>query len=331
MKPLISVVIIGRNEGQRLQRCLESVRAIETNALDAEIIYVDSGSKDNSMHLAHWMGAQVIALSEGRCSAALARNHGWRAAKGEWILFLDGDTIVHPNFPERALAAARAGKTGVVWGHRRELYPEANFYHRVLDLDWVYAPGISEFCGGDALMLREALEKVQGFNDQLIAGEEPELCSRLRAKGYEVLHIDVPMTKHDLAINSFSQYWKRATRAGYAYAKLAWETRNTAVPMWTSETWRNALRVAVLVSILIGSLGIAILLQKWAFALLPIVVFSLLVVRSAIKASWKSSNLLTLLCYGIHSHMQQIPILFGQFSFWADMATTRRRELIEYK
>jgi len=201
----------------------------------------------------------------------------------------------------------------------------------VLDLDWVYAPGISEFCGGDALMLREALEKVQGFNDQLIAGEEPELCSRLRAKGYEVLHIDVPMTKHDLAINSFSQYWKRATRAGYAYAKLAWETRNTAVPMWTSETWRNALRVAVLVSILIGSLGIAILLQKWAFALLPIVVFSLLVVRSAIKASWKSSNLLTLLCYGIHSHMQQIPILFGQFSFWADMATTRRRELIEYK
>ena len=221
----VSIVIIGRNEGQRLVRCFESVRTMVGPEADVEIVYVDSGSEDGSVACARRFGASVIEL-QGRCSAARARNAGWQAANGEWILFLDGDTVLDRGFLDAALAHASDPQVAAVWGHRRELRPLANFYHRVLDLDWVYAPGVSEFCGGDVLMRRKALEQVQGFDPALIAGEEPELCSRLRGSGYQILHIDAPMTGHDLAITRFSQYWKRAVRAGYAYAQLGRLTRH---------------------------------------------------------------------------------------------------------
>jgi GT2 family glycosyltransferase len=102
----------------------------------------------------------------------------------------------------------------IVWGHRRERYPERTLFNRVLDLDWIYAPGITDFCGGDALMRREVLAKADGFSEDLIAGEEPELCQRIRAQGHTILHIDQPMTDHDLAMTRWQAYWKRALRAG---------------------------------------------------------------------------------------------------------------------
>ena len=104
-------------------------------------------------------------------------------------------------------------------GIGERFHPEHSLYNRVLDLDWIYAPGDTDYCGGDVLMRRCALEQVDGFDPTLIAGEEPELCRRLRHCGYRILHIDSPMTGHDLNITRFSQYWRRALRAGHAYAK----------------------------------------------------------------------------------------------------------------
>jgi glycosyltransferase involved in cell wall biosynthesis len=313
----LSVVVIGRNEGERLRRCLESVRLMAP-AGDYELIYVDSRSSDNSIALATAAGATVIALSALRPSAALARNAGWRAARGEWILFLDGDTILHAQFPRLALDAARTSSATVVWGHRRETRPTANIFHRVLDLDWVYAPGNAEFCGGDALMRRHALEEVGGFDETLIAGEEPELCSRLRSRGHSILHIDAPMTGHDLAISRLGQYWRRASRAGYAYAQIARRTSASGTPVWRAEVKGNILRAAVILGALIVPVLGAILIP-------------LLVARTAYRARWKSNDPISLVCYGLHSHLQQIPILAGQAAFWWDVMRNRKRGLIEYK
>ena len=330
MSERISVVIIGRNEGERLVRCLESVRAMLGEMPGTEMVYVDSGSTDGSVARALRFGAAVVELT-GRCSAARARNAGWKAAAGEWILFLDGDTIVDPNFLKTALEAATSLRTAAVWGHRRELRPTANFYHRVLDLDWVYAPGVSEFCGGDVLMRRACLEEVNGFDASLIAGEEPELCARLRGAGYEILHIDTPMTGHDLAITRFSQYWRRAVRAGYAYAQLAQRTRSYTQPMWSSETGRNARRALMLAALLLLPPAASLLLRSWIPLAVGMILLGALVVRSAIRSRWKSSDHFTLLCYGVHSHFQQFPILAGQLAYRRDMAQEKQRGLIEYK
>ncbi len=325
----VSIVIIGRNEGQRLVRCFESVRTMVGPEADVEIVYVDSGSEDGSVACARRFGASVIEL-QGRCSAARARNAGWQAANGEWILFLDGDTVLDRGFLDAALAHASDPQVAAVWGHRRELRPLANFYHRVLDLDWVYAPGVSEFCGGDVLMRRKALEQVQGFDPALIAGEEPELCSRLRGSGYQILHIDAPMTGHDLAITRFSQYWKRAVRAGYAYAQLGRLTRHYSQPMWIAETSRNAVRALGVASLLLLAVG-ALLNRNWLLLAVALLLSTTLVVRTALRSRWKGAGTLTLLCYGVHSHFQQLPILVGQLAFWRDAVFARRQDLIEYK
>ena len=159
------------------------------------------------------------------------------------ILFLDGDTILNADFPLAALAELQKDTgNAAVWGHRREICPCLSIYVRVLDLDWVYAPGETPFFGGDVLVRREALEAVNGFDETLIAGEEPEMCRRIRNVGWSIQHIDAPMTLHDLAITRFSQYWRRSQRAGYAYAAVSARFRSTSDPFWSEEARRNRAR-----------------------------------------------------------------------------------------
>jgi glycosyltransferase involved in cell wall biosynthesis len=329
--PAISVVVIGRNEGERLARCLESIR--QMRAVDGiEIIYVDSASKDGSPELAARYGAHAIVLKSERPTAALGRNAGWRLAKAEFVLFLDGDTILHPDFARAALESMMQDPSIVaVWGHRREIHPEVSIYNRTLDLDWVYAPGFTEFCGGDVLMRRHALEEVGGYDSELIAGEEPEMCRRMRARGYRILHIDHPMTGHDLYMTRWSQYWKRATRAGHAFAEVSRRYRDSDDPSWNADRKRNLIRGVFW----LASLAVAVAASVFRLTVLPVALWlSLLLVlslRSAWKARWKSSNAVTLLLYGVHSHLQQVPICIGQLRYALDQWRGNRRALIEYK
>jgi cellulose synthase/poly-beta-1,6-N-acetylglucosamine synthase-like glycosyltransferase len=330
--PMVSVVIIGRNEGARLPRCIQSVRKIEGVDGEIEIIYVDSNSVDTSLTVAAESGARVFTVNSERSTAALGRNIGWRAARGEYVLFLDGDTILHPGFLKLALEMITATpQIAAVWGHRREIDCEGSIYNRVLDLDWIYPPGLTEFCGGDVVMLRQALEQVNGFDSVLIAGEEPELCRRLRSQGYGILHIDVPMTGHDLAIHRFSQYWTRALRAGHAYAEVAKRFKNTADPFWSDQRRQNFLRGGFwLVSIVV-----VLVLCLWFRLFVPIFAWLLLLAglaaRTAWLARWKSDSASTLFLYGIHSQLQQVPILLGQLQFEYGARRGTASGLIEYK
>jgi|HubBroStandDraft_5_1064220.scaffolds.fasta_scaffold40128_3 glycosyltransferase involved in cell wall biosynthesis len=326
----LSVVVIGRNEGQRLARCLESVRA--TRGFDRiQLIYVDSDSTDGSPELAAQYGAEVIVVHPERPTAAIGRNAGWRRATEEFVLFLDGDTVLHPDFPRAALDAMNENAQAcAVWGHRRELYPDKSIYIRVLDLEWIYRPGIMEACGGDVLMRRSVLLEVGGFDDRLIAGEEPELCRRMRSRGNLIVHIDHPMTRHDLHITRLSQYWKHARRAGYAYAEVSDRFRFTEDPLWLADArreffhgcfWPVSFAVALVASIHYRFLPLAIWLG-----------FGLAVsLRTAWKARWKTNNSITLFLYGIHSHLQHIPITLGQLQYILDKRWKRKRDLIEYK
>ena len=330
-QPLVSVVVIGRNEGQRLAACLKSIQDIVNPGGDIELIYVDSNSQDGSPELAETLGATVLRVKPQRPSAAIGRNAGWRAATAPTLLFLDGDTLLHPEFLQHALQAMEDPAVAVVWGHRREMYPEQSLYNRVLDLDWIYPPGISDFCGGDALMRRSVLEQVGGFSEDLIAGEEPELCQRIRAQGYIILHIDQPMTRHDLAMTRFQAYWKRALRAGHAYSDVAQRMKATAFPLWVRECKRNALHAAILIMMLLGAVTLSVITGDLLPLLGLVLGYTFLILRSAYKARWKSAPPLTLLLYGLHSHFQQIPIARGQLSYWYHRFRKQQQGLIEYK
>lgn len=326
--PLVSVVVIGRNEGQRLTRCLQSVAGMTREDFELEVIYVDSASTDGSPDNAATLGARVITLESAHPSAARGRNAGWRAARGEFVLFLDGDTIVHPAFVSTALMVMRAPDVAIVWGHRRELHPEHSIYNRVLDLDWTYPPGRTAFCGGDALMRVSMLQVVDGFDASLIAGEEPDLCRRIRALGGIIQHIDAPMTGHDLAITRFAAYWKRAYRAGHAYAEIASRYRHSPDPLWLRDSRRNLLHASSLAL----TLGMLPLSLAWpASTLLLLAMLLVLIGRTFLRCRWKSADRRTRLLYSLHAHLQQLPIALGQVSYFLNVQRGQRSRLIEYK
>jgi cellulose synthase/poly-beta-1,6-N-acetylglucosamine synthase-like glycosyltransferase len=327
----LSVVIIGRNEGARLDRCLQSVRAMHHETFDIEILYVDSVSTDDSIAIARRHKAEIVEVRPSRPTAALGRNAGWRRSTGSFVLFLDGDTVLDPTFVDGSLTEFDQPKAAIVWGHRREIHPEQSIFNRVLDLDWIYAPGVVEFCGGDAIVRRAVLEQVGGFDETLIAGEEPEMCRRIRAAGYQILHVDRPMTGHDLAMTSWKQYCRRAMRAGYAYAEVSTRFRNTGMPFWEEDARRNRSRAVILLLLpAVGAVTSILLWNAWPIAGSAAVLL-LLVIRTAWKARWKSSDWGTLFLYGIHSHLQQIPIYWGQMQYARDRRAGQRRGLIEYK
>lgn len=219
----VGVVAIGRNEGERLKRCLHSAMACTDR-----VVYVDSGSTDASVPFAESIGVRVVNLDTSvPFTAARARNEGVARLLDEWpdlvyVQVLDGDCELQPRWVQTAHDFMGAHpQAAVVCGRRRERSPEASVYNRLCDLEWDTPIGPARSCGGDALFLLHALGEVGGYNPSVIAGEEPELCVRLRARGYEVHRLDHEMTLHDASMTRFSQYWKRAKRAGHAYAQGA--------------------------------------------------------------------------------------------------------------
>lgn len=211
----VGVVVIGRNEGQRLRRCLESLPG-------QEIVYVDSGSSDDSAKLAESFGAEVIRLAPP-FTAARARNEGvarLRARGFRHAQLLDGDCQLDSQWLATAQAHLQAyPRAAIVCGQVRERRPEASVYNRLCDQEWRLPPGPALECGGNALVDIAAFVGAGGFAPELIAGEEPDLCFRLIVRGREVWRVDAPMVSHDAAMTRFSQWWRRNRRSGYARAE----------------------------------------------------------------------------------------------------------------
>jgi glycosyltransferase involved in cell wall biosynthesis len=220
----IGVIAIGRNEGERLVRCLESVRDP-----GARVVYVDSGSIDGSRERALTLGADVVELDTATpFTAARARNAGFayleREAPGlDYVMCVDGDCEVCDDWLAAAADHLDAHpEVAVVCGRRRERHPEASVYNRLVDMEWDTPVGTRDACGGDALYRVSAWLEAGGFDGSLIAGEEPEFCLRIRRHGHEVHRIDREMTLHDADMHHFGQWWRRSVRSGHAYAEGAW-------------------------------------------------------------------------------------------------------------
>ena len=254
----IAAVVIGRNEGARLLACLRSLQGQV-----ARMLYVDSGSTDGSRAAAEALGAEVIELDTSRpFTAARARNAGFAhlletGPAPVHVQFVDGDCSLDSGW----IATARAfldshPRVAVACGRRRERFPEASIWNRMIDAEWDTPVGRAKACGGDALMRVAAFREVDGFDPALIAGEEPELCVRLRAAGWEIWRLDAEMTLHDAALTRFGQWWRRAQRGGHAYAE--------AVAMHGGPPERHGVRALIH----IAAWGLALPLLTLAGALL---------------------------------------------------------------
>lgn len=219
----IGIVIIGRNEGERLTRCLAAI-----DIQQHHVVYVDSASSDNSVMKAQNASAHVIELDMSiPFTAARARNVGWQYLYKQYpelkyIQFVDGDCELKIGWLEEAITFLDINeKAAVVCGSLVEKFPQASIYNYMCNEEWKRKAGEVYGCGGIALMRLNALIKVNGYNAQLIASEESEMCIRMRQIGFVIYKIDVDMALHNAAILKFSQWWKRCVRSGFASPLLA--------------------------------------------------------------------------------------------------------------
>jgi glycosyltransferase involved in cell wall biosynthesis len=320
----VGVVIIGRNEGSRLIDCLTSVRSHAQC-----IVYVDSGSTDGSTQAAGRFGAHVVELKTDQpFTAARARNEGLAALKKlkpdvKLVQFIDGDCELDKDWLTIAANFIRLrGDIAVVCGRRRERNPSESIYNRLCDIEWDTAVGQTTGCGGDSLMRIEPFEAVGGFRGTLIAGEEPELCLRLREKGWKIWRLDAEMTRHDAAIKRWGQWWARTVRFGYAMAEVSQLHWQSPLGIWKKELARAIFWGGLLpISIVVGS----VLHPAIIFALLiyPIQVCRIALVHSPTgKLYWSYATLLTL---GKFAELQ------GVTRFFRSRLLRHSDKIIEYK
>lgn len=217
----IGIVVIGRNEGARLLKCLDVL-----SELRERVIYVDSGSTDGSAEKAGGSGVHVLALDA--CTpftAARARNEGFKRLRElvpavTLVQFVDGDCELLNGWLEKAATfLEQNSEVGAVCGRLRERYPERTIYNMLCDCEWDAPVGDAKACGGIAMMRVSAFESVNGFRSDLIAGEEPELCVRMRGQGWRIRRLGEDMALHDAAMSRFGQWWRRTLRGGYAFAQ----------------------------------------------------------------------------------------------------------------
>jgi len=299
----VGLVAIGRNEGERLKRCLRSARA----QVDA-LVYVDSGSSDDSVAFARSLGVHVVELDkETPFTAGRARNEGARRLRevmkdAEFVQFVDGDCELDAGWIAQGLRELRERPRAVlVCGRRRERFPEASVYNRLCDNEWNTPIGQAAACGGDFLVRLAAFEQVNGFVPDLIAGEEPDLCFRLRQAGHEIWRVDAEMTLHDAAMTEFSQWWTRNLRSGHASAE-AWARRGS---------WAERHLLKDIVSNVVWSLPLA-----WP-------VWPMLFMRVYQRS--KDPMHAAFIVLGKLPHSQ------GQLKFWLDRARGAGSQIIEYK
>jgi GT2 family glycosyltransferase len=325
----LGVVVIGRNEGDFLAASLKAVLGA-----DRAVVYVDSGSTDDSVAIAKRLQVPVVELDPSLpFTAARAYNEGFefllqKYSSLQFVQFVDGDCIVQPGW----LAAARAtlvseSTIAVVCGRLREQHRDQSLYHLLMDIEWDRPIGEVEECAGNAMMRVSSFQQVGGFNAQMMAGEEPELCLRMRQQGGRILRIDVDAAVHDARMSRFSQWWARSRREGNAYAEASW------LHGWRAENHRlrHSLRVWLwgfgLPLIAFGAVGPT---HGWSLWLL--VLYGTLWVgvfgrsQREHRLTYREAAIYASFCL-----LGKFPQFLGQLNFFWHLVLQKQPQLIEYR
>jgi GT2 family glycosyltransferase len=319
----VGLVAIGRNEGERLRRCLASLPAATA------IVYVDSGSTDGSVTWARNCGFDVIELdSTLPFTAARARNVGFKyllkRSDLDCVQFIDGDCELINGWLENGVAFLESHPdAGAVCGMRRERYPNLSVYNWLCDQEWNGPAGEVRHFGGDVLIRTSAFKSTTGYRDDFIAGEDPDLSVRMRAAGWHLWRLAAEMTLHDISMTRFSQWWRRAIRSGYVYAQGAYQRRSAAERYFVWES-RRAWFWGFLLPLLLLTISISYEPWGWTIWLIYPLRVGQQIVRNTGSFKERTRG-------AIFAMTARFPESIGQLKFLYGALLGRRPHLIEYK
>lgn len=324
----IAIIAIGRNEGERLRRCLESV--IGKGDL---VVYVDSGSTDGSPELARDLGATVIDLDLSvPFTAARARQTGLEDVlksmpDAEYIFYIDGDCVLQEGFIEAAAAHMAAhDRVAAVCARRQEEQVDSSIMSRLIDVDWNVAPGVVPYIGGDGLVRVTALKQVGGWSTDLIAGEEPDLCFRMQDAGWEIYRLPIAMTRHDVAMSGVGEYFKRSIRSGYAFLEVGLRHRTGAGRSWLRSAASTVIHGAMLPIAVVACAFIF-----WPISAIAGLLYLRLPVRMTLWCRRKGYTWRLSLLYGLLNTACKTTGVMGMIKYLFNRMTGRRGRIIEYK
>lgn len=323
-KPSLGAVAIGRNEGSRLKACLRSLVSVCDR-----IVYVDSGSSDDSMVFARSLGVIVVELDKTQpFTAARARNAGFEKLMTEenppeFVQFVDGDCRVESGWLEAGLAALEGDASlGLVTGWRSEIYPDASVYNAMFQIDWHRPAGSIATCGGDMMIRTKAYCEIGGFNPRVIAAEDDEFCLRLGKAGWKLKRLPLSMTWHDADMKNFGPWWQRTIRDGHGFAQVG--------HMHPPHFRREILRVLIYGLLLPLSFLAGLLLAPWlSLAVLMIYVLSWL--RTALNLRRREMTASMAFRQASFLTISKIPNLFGMMIYHRRLLIGDDMKIIEYK
>ena len=331
-RSVVGVVVIGRNEGERLTRCLNSVLGQLSG--EFQVVYVDSGSTDGSRESAEALGTHVVSLDMSQpFTMARGRNAGFEylcnnVPNLQYVQFIDGDCELVDGWMSTACDALdRNAKLAVVCGRRRERFPGETWYNAMADMEWNSPVGTAKYCGGDALMRAEALQALGGYRPDLICGEEPELCIRLRSQGWLIERLDAEMTLHDAAMHRFTQWWQRSIRGGWAVAEGAALHGDPPENYMLKER-----RSGWFWGLIIPILGLICSPLTYGFSLaVMLLLYAALFFRIFRYRRHFGDSVKRRIIYGCFCVLSKFPQMIGQAKYRWNQMQGRKATLIEYK
>lgn len=326
----LGFVVIGRNEGERLKAGL---RALKVTCPECLVVYVDSGSTDDSVKFAGSLGLSVVELDMSvPFTAARARNAGFARLIElqpdlQFVQFLDGDCTVDPDWPDAAIGALqRDPRVAVVSGRRMEQHPDSSIFNTLMDIEWNTPVGETKAVLGDMCVRTDVFREVSGFQEDIISSEDFDICLRIRGAGYSIQRIGHKMSDHDANITRIAQWYKRSMRAGYGYANI-YEIHGNGPDRF----FRRELTRALLWGGITPLAFIVALISFPAVAALIALGYVLLIVRVAIRRYRSGDSPKLALVYAGLAYTGKVAELIGVFRYWKNRFLSRDHTLIEYK
>ncbi|MCH7761944.1 glycosyltransferase, partial [candidate division TA06 bacterium] len=191
----ISVVIPVRNGERTILACLESLAA--QSFPPDEIIVIENGSTDQTVsRVKQWVLTQPDLhprlVTETRKGPSAARNRGAKAAKGKTLAFIDADCIAPREWLKKISEEIRQGIDAVGGPYQGPSLPDVEKYAA---MSWFFGnpdptfsfshPFLSRFLlGGNMALLRDAFQRIGGFDETLHTGEDLDISFRLEKAGF---------------------------------------------------------------------------------------------------------------------------------------------------
>ncbi len=224
----LTIIIVNWNVKDLLRNCLKSIHE-STSRVSFEIFVVDNASADGSVEMVKEEFPQVkLIANEENLGFPKANNQATKISNGEYILFLNPDTVVYPKSVEMMVNFVKANKNCGAVGpmimdkegkidftcarnfptvatmlfrvlHLNRLFPRSKLFGKYSISYWDHKDSRSIPCLTGACMLvrRKTLEEVGFFEDQLpMFFEDRDLCRKIKEKGWDVHYLSSAKIRH---------------------------------------------------------------------------------------------------------------------------------------